>query len=124
MEVARMISNGAAEVDASRWRYEMVSQLGSCNRVVVFSASGCPMCTVAEHLLFSLGVGPTIVVLDRHVEGPAIREVLCELAEEQQPEVPAVFIGGKFVGGVEALMACHINGNLVPLLKHSGALWL
>ncbi|XP_004305851.1 PREDICTED: glutaredoxin-C9-like [Fragaria vesca subsp. vesca] len=124
MEVARMISNGAAEVDASRWRYEMVSQLGSCNRVVVFSASGCPMCTVAEHLLFSLGVGPTIVVLDRHVEGPAIREVLRELADEQQPEVPAVFIGGKFVGGVEALMACHINGNLVPLLKHSGALWL
>ncbi|KAL6140400.1 hypothetical protein ACLB2K_058700 [Fragaria x ananassa] len=119
-----MISNGAAEVDASRWRYEMVSQLGSCNRVVVFSASGCPMCTVAEHLLFSLGVGPTIVVLDRHVEGLAIREVLRELAGEQQPEVPAVFIGGKFVGGVEALMACHINGNLVPLLKHSGALWL
>ncbi|KAL6144188.1 hypothetical protein ACLB2K_054883 [Fragaria x ananassa] len=124
MEVARMISKGAAEMDASRWRYEMVSQLGSCNRVVVFSASGCPMCTVAEHLLFSLGVGPTIVVLDRHVEGPAIREVLRELADEQQPEVPAVFIGGKFVGGVEALMACHINGNLVPLLKHSGALWL
>ncbi|XP_004288932.1 PREDICTED: glutaredoxin-C1-like [Fragaria vesca subsp. vesca] len=129
MEVAKMISSNASEatekVEASRRRYEMVWQLGSCDRVVVVSASGCPMCTVAEHLLFSLGVGPTIVVLDRHVDGPAIREVLREMMEdEQQPAVPAVFIGGKFLGAVEALMAYHINGNLVPLLKHSGALWL
>ncbi|KAK9936814.1 hypothetical protein M0R45_013638 [Rubus argutus] len=63
----------------------MVRQLGSCNAVVVFSSSGCPMCTVAERLLFSLGVGPTIVVLDHHVEGPDIREVLRELADGQQP---------------------------------------
>ncbi|KAM5587617.1 glutaredoxin-C9-like [Rosa sericea] len=134
MQVAKMISSDAAataEAEASRHGmtsrpYEMVRQLGSCNAVVVFSARGCPMCTVAERLLFSLGVGPTIVELDRHVEGPDIREVLRELADgqgQQQP-VPAVFIGGKFLGGVEALMACHINGNLVPLLKHSGALWL
>lgn len=134
MQVAKMISSdaaAAAEVVAEASHggaiisrpYEMVRQLGSCNAVVVFSSSGCPMCTVAERLLFSLGVGPTIVVLDHHVEGPDIREVLRELADGQQP-VPAVFIGGKFLGGVEALMACHINGNLVPLLKHSGALWL
>ncbi|KAJ0960120.1 hypothetical protein J5N97_000093 [Dioscorea zingiberensis] len=106
--------------------YEMVRQLGSCNAVVVFSASGCPMCTVAERLLFSLswphhrGAGPP-----RGGAGHK-EEVLRELADgqgQQQP-VPAVFIGGKFLGGVEALMACHINGNLVPLLKHSGALWL
>lgn len=38
--------------------------------------------------------------------------------------VPAVFVGGKFLGGIETVMGCHINGSLVPLLKNAGALWL
>ncbi|TQD76773.1 hypothetical protein C1H46_037675 [Malus baccata] len=104
--------------------YEMVRQLGACNTVVVFSMSGCCMCTVAKRLLFGLGVGPTIIELDEHVAGPDIQAVLYELAVDGQQPIPAVFVGGKFLGGVETLMAWHINGTLVPLLKDSGALWL
>jgi glutaredoxin-related protein len=37
---------------------------------------------------------------------------------------PAVFIGGKLVGGLDRLMAMHIAGELVPVLKQAGALWL
>ncbi|KAK7284020.1 hypothetical protein RIF29_13771 [Crotalaria pallida] len=105
--------------------YEMVHQLASSNAVVVFSTTDCCMSTVAKRLLFSLGVGPTVVELDQHAAGPAIKTVLFQLAgtPRQQP-VPAVFIGGNFLGGVEALMANHINGTLVPLLKEAGALWL
>lgn len=40
------------------------------------------------------------------------------------PAVPVVFIGGKLVGAMDTVMASHINGNLVPLLKDAGALWL
>ncbi|KAL5158813.1 Monothiol glutaredoxin-S10 [Glycine soja] len=91
--------------------YEMVHHLVSCNAVVVFSMSDCCMSTVAKRLLFSLGVGPTVVELDEQADGPGIRSVLYQLAGSHQP-VPAVFIGGKFLGGVQTLMASHINGTL------------
>ncbi|XP_022777269.1 glutaredoxin-C9-like [Durio zibethinus] len=103
---------------------EIVRQLASTNAVVLFSMSGCCMCTVAKRLLFGLGVGPTIIELDHHVDGPDIQTVLFHLVANGQQPVPAVFIGGKFLGGIETLMACHINGTLVPLLKEAGALWL
>ncbi|MBA0689036.1 hypothetical protein Goari_006786 [Gossypium aridum] len=38
--------------------------------------------------------------------------------------VPVVFIGGKLIGSMDRVMASHINGTLVPLLKEAGALWL
>ncbi|GAV75023.1 Glutaredoxin domain-containing protein, partial [Cephalotus follicularis] len=104
--------------------YEIVSQLASSNAVVVFSISGCCMCTVAQRLLVSLGVGPNIIELDHHAAGLDIQAVLYQLVADGRQYVPAVFIGGKFLGGIETLMACHINGTLVPLLKDAGALWL
>ncbi|OMO65770.1 Glutaredoxin [Corchorus olitorius] len=104
--------------------YEIVRQLASTNAVVLFSMSGCCMCTVAKRLLFGLGVGPTIIELDHHVAGPDIQAVLFQLSADGRQPVPAVFVGGKFLGGIETLMGCHINGTLVPLLKEAGALWL
>ncbi|KAJ9686632.1 hypothetical protein PVL29_015484 [Vitis rotundifolia] len=75
--------------------------------MVVFSISGCCMCHVVKQLLFGLGVGPTVV----------------ELAGGRH-SVPAVLVGGKFLGDIETLMVCHIDGTLVTLLKVTGALWL
>ncbi|KAL3833661.1 hypothetical protein ACJIZ3_008397 [Penstemon smallii] len=103
--------------------YEKVSMLVSGNAVVVFTISGCCMCHVVKQLLFGLGVGPTVVELDRDSSGRDIHALLFRLGGGGQP-VPAVFVGGKFLGGIEAVMACHINGTLVPLLKEAGALWL
>lgn len=105
--------------------YEKVRYLVSGKAVVVFTISGCCMCHVVKQLLFSLGVGPTVVELDREAAGLEIHGLLRQIAGEgQQHPVPAVFVGGKFLGGVETLMACHINGTLVPHLKDAGALWL
>ncbi|KAJ7968973.1 Glutaredoxin [Quillaja saponaria] len=104
--------------------YEMVQQLASCNAVVVFSMSGCCMSTVAKRLLFGLGVGPSVIELDQHPEGADIQALLYQLASDGHQPIPAVFVGGKFLGGVQTLIACHINGTLVPLLKEAGALWL
>ncbi|KAE8125218.1 hypothetical protein FH972_020051 [Carpinus fangiana] len=56
--------------------------------------------------------------------GLDIQAVLYELCADGQKPVPAVFVEGKFLGGVETLMACHINGSLMPLLKDVKALWL
>ncbi|RAL50252.1 hypothetical protein DM860_007926 [Cuscuta australis] len=105
--------------------YERVRQLAAGNAVVIFTVSGCCMCHVVKQLLFGLGVGPTIVELDRDADGREIYSLLLRLADSgQQQPVPAVFVGGKFLGGIETVMACHINGSLVPLLKDAGALWL
>ncbi|KAK5792351.1 hypothetical protein PVK06_033465 [Gossypium arboreum] len=106
--------------------YEIVKQLASSNAVVLFSTSGSDcMCTVAKRLLLGLGVAPITIELDHHVAGPDIQAVLSRLAVDgsRQP-IPAVFVGGKFLGGIETLIASHINGTLIPLLKDAGALWL
>ncbi|XP_076897399.1 glutaredoxin-C9-like [Bidens hawaiensis] len=106
--------------------YERVHHLANGNAVVVFSVSGCCMGHVAKQLLLGLGVGPTVVELDKEAVGMEIHALLYRLAagKEQQQPVPAVFIGGKFLGAIEMLIECHINGTLVPLLKEAGALWL
>ncbi|KAF5752727.1 glutaredoxin-C9-like [Tripterygium wilfordii] len=132
MQVAkksRMIPIGGGEASASTMMdvvnpYEIVRELASTNAVVVFSMSGCCMCTVAKRLLFGLGVGPAIVEVDRHELGDDIQAVLFQVAADGQQPTPAIFVGGKFLGSIETLMACHINGTLVPLLKDAGALWL
>ena len=38
--------------------------------------------------------------------------------------VPAVFIGGTLVGTTDQVMSLHLGGQLVPLLRQAGALWL
>ncbi|KAJ4976714.1 hypothetical protein NE237_001820 [Protea cynaroides] len=104
--------------------YEKMRKLASANAVVVFSISNCCMCHVVKSLLFGLGVGPAIVELDKEKNGKEMEAVLyCLVGDGEQP-VPAVFVGGKFLGSVETVMSSHINGSLVPLLKDAGALWL
>ncbi|CAL5067067.1 unnamed protein product [Urochloa decumbens] len=106
--------------------YERVARMASGNAVVVFSASGCCMCHVVKRLLLGLGVGPAVYELDQLAStgGREIQAALAQLLPPGQPPVPVVFVGGRLLGGVEKVMACHINGTLVPLLKQAGALWL
>ncbi|CAD5175596.1 glutaredoxin-C9-like [Musa acuminata AAA Group] len=122
-----------AEGKVMRWSpYERVARMASGNAVVVFSVSGCCMCHVVKRLLLGLGVGPTVYELDQEKGGREMQAVLAHLlsgspstsASSASAALPAVFVGGKLLGGVEKVMSCHINGSLVPLLKQAGALWL
>ncbi|TVU04078.1 hypothetical protein EJB05_50369, partial [Eragrostis curvula] len=136
MEVAdagAVVDAGGAAVDSSPDStessamavYERVARMASGNAVVVFSASGCCMCHVVKRLLLGLGVGPTVYELDQmSANGREVQAALAQLLPPGQPPVPVVFVGGRLLGGVEKVMACHINGTLVPLLKQAGALWL
>ena len=127
MEVAPESGSGAAAspAEAAMAVYERVARMASGNAVVVFSASGCCMCHVVKRLLLGLGVGPTVYELDQlGGGGREIQAALAQLLPPGQPAVPVVFVGGRLLGGVDKVMACHINGTLVPLLKQAGALWL
>ncbi|CAN6359149.1 unnamed protein product [Urochloa humidicola] len=84
--------------------------------VLVVGRRGCCLSHVVKRLLQGLGVNPAV----HEVAGEA------ELAGIVDGDValPAVFVGGRLLGGLDRLMAVHISGELVPILKEAGALWL
>ncbi|KAI4386364.1 hypothetical protein MLD38_004300 [Melastoma candidum] len=106
---------------------ERIVRLASGSAVVVFSLSGCCMCHAVKRLFCGMGVNPTVYELDHDPRGKEIERTLMRLVGINSPGgmvVPVVFVGGKLVGAMDRVMASHINGTLVPLLKEAGALWL
>nr|XP_043639816.1 glutaredoxin-C1-like [Erigeron canadensis] len=103
---------------------ERVAKLASQNAVVIFSLSTCCMCYAVKSLFSGMGVNPTVYELDEDpVRGKEMEKALVRLMGSTTA-VPVVFIGGNLVGSMDRVMASHINGTLVPLLKQAGALWL
>lgn len=103
---------------------ERVVRLASESAVVVFSVSSCCMCHAVKRLFCGMGVNPTVYELDQDPRGKEIERALMRLLGNYTSAVPVVFIGGKLIGAMDRVMASHINGTLVPLLKEAGALWL
>ncbi|XP_072950516.1 glutaredoxin-C3-like [Typha angustifolia] len=104
---------------------ERVERLASESAVVVFSLSTCCMCHAVKRLFCGMGVHPTVYELDEDPRGRDMERALARLVGAAgPPPLPVVFIGGKLVGAMDMVMASHINGTLVPLLKEAGALWL
>ncbi|XP_073294575.1 glutaredoxin-C1-like [Primulina huaijiensis] len=114
----RHISEAAAE---DPW--QRVVRLASGSAIVIFSVSTCCMCHALKRLFCGMGVNPTVFELDQDPRGKEIERALMLLLGVGSA-VPVVFIGGKLVGAMDRVMASHINGTLVPLLKEAGALWL
>ncbi|KAJ8751933.1 hypothetical protein K2173_000679 [Erythroxylum novogranatense] len=102
---------------------ECIERLASENAVVIFSLSTCCMCHAIKRLFCGMGVNPTVYELDEDPRGKEIENALMRLLGSSS-SVPVVFVGGKLVGAMDRVMASHINGTLVPLLKEAGALWL
>ena len=76
-------------------------------------------------MLDSLNVEYTVLELNQIDEGYALR---AELAEKTgRTSVPAVFVGGEFVGGCNdgglgGVVTLEKSGRLVPMLTTAGAL--
>ncbi|XP_020244180.1 putative glutaredoxin-C14 [Asparagus officinalis] len=102
---------------------DMVMRLASKRALVIFSTSSCCICHTVKTLFFDLGVYPDVHELDEEPMGREMEKALIKITG-RKPTVPAVFIGGKFIGGTENVMSLHLGGKLVPLLKDAGALWL
>ncbi|KAM7277072.1 hypothetical protein ACFE04_018938 [Oxalis oulophora] len=99
-----------------------VHKLVSENAVIVFTRKGCCMGHVVKRLLLCLGVNPPIYEVEEEEEVRVIDEIGKKMDDGDQ--FPVVFIGGELFGGLDKVMATHISGELVPLLKQAGALWL
>ncbi|XP_075515301.1 glutaredoxin-C9-like [Primulina tabacum] len=100
-------------VSAAAAYERVISELVSGNAMVVFTVRGCCICHVVKQLLFGLGVAPAIFEIPGCVG----------FRRNYQP-FPVVFVRGKFLGGIEAVLAQRVSGALAPLLKDAGALWL
>lgn len=100
-----------------------MAKLASQKAVVIFSVSSCCMCHTVKRLFFDLGVNSSIYELDEVPNGLEMEKTLTKI-HGLNPPVPEVFIGGKLVGATDKVMALHLRGKLVPLLKDVGTLWL
>lgn len=81
------------------------------------------MCLVVKRLLHGLGVNPAVLEIDEEREEEVMSE-LEKISGRETIELPAVYIGGRLFGGLDRVMGTHISGELVPILKEVGALWL
>jgi len=117
-------SNKKKENHASpKGEEKMILNMVSENAVIVIGKRGCCMSHVVKRLLQSLGVNPAIHEVEEEKDEVIVAREL-ESIIEGNVQFPMVFIGGKLFGGLDRLMATHISGELVPLLKQAGALWL
>ncbi|XWS19651.1 hypothetical protein CRYUN_Cryun31cG0033800 [Craigia yunnanensis] len=94
------------------------------NAVIVFGRRGCCMCHVVKRLLLGLGVNPAVCEVEEEKEEAVLNELSRINGERGGIQFPVVFVGGKLFGGLDRVMSTHISGELVPILKDAGALWL
>ena len=87
--------------------------------VLVVGRRGCYLSHVVKQLLQGLGVNPAV-----HEVADEAELATAVTGDEAVVALPAVFVGGRLLGGLDRLMAVHISGELVPILKDAGALWL
>ncbi|KAL0367693.1 UNVERIFIED_CONTAM: Monothiol glutaredoxin-S2 [Sesamum radiatum] len=99
-----------------------ISNMVSQNPVVIFSKTSCCISHAIRSLFSDFGVNPTVYEVDGITRGGEIEQELSRLG--CNPTVPAVFIGGEFVGGANEVMSLHLSGSLRPMLTNAGALWL
>ncbi|KAE8707554.1 Glutaredoxin-C9 [Hibiscus syriacus] len=109
----RLVTNGSGT---------SVTKLVLENAVIVFGRRGCCMCHVVNRLLLGLGVNPAVCEVDEGKEEAVLNEL--SIINSGGIQFPAVFVGGKLFGGLDRIMSTHITGELVPILKEAGALWL
>ena len=102
---------------------ERVRRLASQRAVVIFGASNCCMCHAVKTLFTEMGVSWNVHELDKDPRGKDLERALAGMVG-RSPSVPAVFIGGSLVGTTDKVMTLHLGGQLVPLLRQAGALWL
>lgn len=82
-------------------------------RVVMYSTTVCPYCSMAERLLKSRGVSDIEKILIDNNE--ALRAEMMEKTNRRT--VPQIFIGDAHVGGFDDLSALDKAGKLLPLLQ-------
>ncbi|KAI9119387.1 hypothetical protein K1719_010062 [Acacia pycnantha] len=94
---------------------EKVTRLASEKEVVIFSKTSCCLCHSVKVLFQQLLVKPKVYEIDLDPEGREMEKALVSLG--CSTPVPAVFIGGIFVGSTNQVMSLHLSGTLTQLIQ-------
>ncbi len=86
--------------------------MNSAPPVVMYSTAVCPFCVRAEQLLRARGV--TAIEKIRIDLDPDRRTEMIERTAKRT--VPQIYIGDRYVGGCDDLLALDRSGKLLPLL--------
>ncbi|EPS63130.1 hypothetical protein M569_11657 [Genlisea aurea] len=100
---------------------ESVRELASKKAAVIFTKSSCCMCHSIKALFYELGASPAVHELDQDVRGTEMERALKGLG--CNPSVPAVFIGGEFIGSAKDVISLHVDGSLKERLINAKAIW-
>ncbi|HPT49798.1 MAG TPA: glutaredoxin 3 [Accumulibacter sp.] len=86
--------------------------MNSAPPVVMYSTAVCPFCVRAEQLLRARGV--TTIEKIRIDLDPDRRAEMIERTAKRT--VPQIYIGDRYIGGCDDLLALDRSGKLLPLL--------
>ncbi|CAA0828163.1 Glutaredoxin-C11 [Striga hermonthica] len=100
---------------------ERIRDLSSKKAAVIFTKSTCCMCHSIKALFYDLGASPAVHELDQDPRGREMEWALRALG--CSPTVPAVFIGGEFVGSAKDVITLHVDGSLKQRLIKAKAIW-
>ncbi len=109
----------ALDADAARFVDETVA----AEPVVMFALQWCEFCWAVRKFFDAIGVPYASIDLDsveyqRGERGAKIRAVLAQRTGE--PTIPQIFIGGRLIGGCNALFESYANGNARALFEDIG----
>ncbi|PIK39779.1 hypothetical protein BSL78_23380 [Apostichopus japonicus] len=98
---------------------QLVKELITKNKVMVFSKSYCPFCMQAKSVLRQAGVQDMgVMELEQRSDGNTIQSIVKEMTGNST--VPSVFIDHKFVGGSSDVQDKFDSGELSRLLQQLG----
>ncbi|XP_051142062.1 glutaredoxin-C11-like [Andrographis paniculata] len=98
---------------------DRIRDLASKKAAVIFTKSTCCMCHSIKALFYELGASPAVHDIDDDPE----MELALRSGLGCTPTVPAVFIGGQFVGSAKDIISLHLDGSLKQSLIHAKAIW-
>ncbi|KAH0928120.1 hypothetical protein HID58_013847, partial [Brassica napus] len=84
-----------------------IRDLSSKKAAVIFTKSSCCMCHSIKTLFYELGASPAIHELDKDPEGREMERALRALGSSN-PAVPAVFVGGRYIGSSKDIISFHV----------------
>lgn len=94
---------------------DFFNQTNKNNKVVIWSKTTCPYCTIVKDIFKELNQQYTAVEIDLRADYEEMRKVLEKHTGSKY--VPKVYVKGIFIGGSNVIQQMKDDGSLQELLK-------
>ncbi|XP_057516520.1 monothiol glutaredoxin-S6-like [Amaranthus tricolor] len=91
--------------------------------VIFIKSQSDPVSHSMKQLFSSYGANPIVYVLNKLEKGQDVKYAL-QMMGQNPSNIPAIFIGGDFIGGANEVIGLQIRGELVHKLINAIAIWV